>query len=276
MTRRRWGRGIRRWLAWAAGLWLTVTILLVIVLRWVDPVTSAVMLSDRIAAAIGGDTDFQFRHQWVGFARISPNAAVAVIASEDQKFPYHWGFDFDEIQNALDEREEGRRTRGASTISQQVAKNVFLWNGHSLLRKGMEAYFTLLIEWLWPKERILEVYLNIAEFGRGVYGVSAASSYFFHTAPARLDRYQAALLAAVLPNPQRLRVDLPSGYVLRRRDWIVDQMESLGGASYLAELSNPHPERLADIKRRRRSSLTPRPSPAVRNRDWGRASAPPA
>jgi monofunctional biosynthetic peptidoglycan transglycosylase len=253
MTHRSWRRRIGRWLAWAAGLWLTVTILLVLVMRWVDPVTSAVMLSDRVAAAIGGDTRFEFRHQWVDLAHISPNAAVAVIASEDQKFPYHWGFDFDEIQNAIDEREEGHRTRGASTISQQVAKNLFLWNGRSLLRKGIEAYFTLLIEWLWPKERIVEVYLNIAEFGHGVYGVGAASSYFFRIAPARLTRYQAALLAAVLPNPRRYRVDAPGVYVLKRRDWIADQMESLGGTSYLAELRNPHPERLADIKRRRRS-----------------------
>jgi monofunctional biosynthetic peptidoglycan transglycosylase len=176
-----------------------------------------------------------------------------VIASEDQKFPYHWGFDFDEIQNAIDESEDGRRSRGASTLSQQVAKNLFLWRGHSYLRKGLEAYFTLLIEWLWPKERILEVYLNIAEFGRGIYGVGAASPYYFHVAPARINRYQAALLAAVLPSPRRFRVEAPSNYVLRRRDWIVDQMEGLGGTSYLTELRDPHPERLTDIKRRRRT-----------------------
>jgi monofunctional biosynthetic peptidoglycan transglycosylase len=222
-------------------------------MRWIDPVTSAVIVSDRIGAAISGDARFQYRHEWTDLAAISPQMRVAVIASEDQKFPYHWGFDFDQIQNALDEAEDGKRQRGASTISQQVAKNVFLWQGHSFVRKGMEAYFTLLIELLWPKERILEVYLNVAEFGRGVYGVDAASRYYFRMAPARLNRYQAALLAAVLPNPKRFRVDAPSNYVLRRRDWIADQMESLGGPSYLSELRTPHPEQLADIKKRRKT-----------------------
>jgi monofunctional biosynthetic peptidoglycan transglycosylase len=252
MAGRRWSRRIGKWLTWAAGLWVVVTFGLVLALRWINPATSAVMLNDRLAASIAGDTRFTFRHDWTDLGRISPHARVAVIASEDQKFPYHWGFDFDEIQNAIDDREDGGRARGASTLSQQVAKNLFLWQGHSFVRKGLEAYFTLLIEWLWPKERILEVYLNIAEFGRGVYGVGAASRYYFHIAPGRIDRYQAALLAAVLPSPRRLRVAAPSNYVLRRRDFIVDQMESLGGTDYLAELRNPHPERLADIKRRRR------------------------
>jgi monofunctional glycosyltransferase len=252
MAGRRWGRRIARWLAWSAGLWLALTFALVLLLRWVDPSMSAVIICDRVSASVSGDSRFEFRHQWVELDRISSNAQVAVMASEDQKFPYHWGFDFDEIHNAIDEQEEGGRSRGASTITQQVAKNLFLWQGHSFVRKGLEAYFTLLIEWLWPKQRILEVYLNSAEFGRGVYGVGAASRSFYHTSAARLDRYQAALLAAVLPNPRRLRVEAPSSYVLRRRDWIVDQMESLGGTSYLSELTTPHPERLADIKRRRR------------------------
>mgnify|MGYP001203849323 CR=1 FL=1 len=252
MAGRRWSRRIAGWLAWAAGLWVALTFALVLVLRLIDPPTSAVMLGDRLAAAISGDARFRFRQEWTDLERISPHARLAVIASEDQKFPYHWGFDFDEIQNAIDESEDGKPVRGASTISQQVAKNLFLWRGHSFVRKGLEAYFTLLIECLWPKERILEVYLNIAEFGRGVYGVGAASRYYFRAAPARIDRYQAALLAAVLPSPLRFRVEAPSNYVQRRRDWILDQMESLGGPSYLAELRDPHPERLADIKRRRR------------------------
>ena len=197
--------GLRRFgkcLLWIACLWFVGTTLLVLALRWADPSTSAVMIEDRIAASIAGDTRFRYRYRWTDLANISPYMRVAVIASEDQKFPYHWGFDFDQIQTAFDEAEDGRRQRGASTISQQVAKNLFLWQGHNFLRKGIEAYFTLLIEWLWPKERILEVYLNIAEFGRGIYGVGAASQAYYHIAPARLSRYQAAMFAAVLPSPR--------------------------------------------------------------------------
>jgi monofunctional biosynthetic peptidoglycan transglycosylase len=252
MAGQRWSRRIAKWLLWAAGVWLAATFLMVLSMRWIDPATSAMMLADRASAAFSGDSRYTFRHDWTDLEKISPQMRVAVIASEDQKFPYHWGFDFEQIQNVLDEAEDGKPRRGASTISQQVAKNLFLWRGRSFVRKGFEAYFTLLIEWLWPKERILEVYLNVAEFGRGVYGVGAASRYYYRMAPLRLNRYQAALLAAVLPNPRRYRVDAPSNYVLRRRDWIADQMESLGGTDYLAELRDPHPERLADIKRRRR------------------------
>lgn len=252
MAGRRWLRRLGKWFLWTAAAGVAGSFLLVLLLRWINPVTSAVMVEDRLAAAFTGDGKFVFRHEWVPLASISPQMRVAVIASEDQKFPYHWGFDFDEIQNAIDEAEDGKRVRGASTISQQVAKNLFLWQGHSFVRKGLEAWFTLLLEALWPKERILEVYLNIAEFGRGIYGVGAASKAFFHTPVARLNRYQAALLAAVLPNPRRFRADAPSNYVLRRRDWIADQMESLGGPAYLAELRTPHPEQLARIKKKHR------------------------
>jgi monofunctional biosynthetic peptidoglycan transglycosylase len=253
MAGQRWTRRIGKWLLWAAAAWFGATFLIVLAMRWIDPVTSAMMLEDRIGATFSGDGRYTFRHEWTDLERISPQMRVAVIASEDQKFPYHWGFDFEQIQTVLDEAEDGRPRRGASTISQQVAKNLFLWRGRSFVRKGFEAYFTVLIEWLWPKERILEIYLNSVEFGRGVYGVGAASRYFYKMPPLRLNRYQAALLAAVLPNPRRYRVDAPSNYVLRRRDWIADQMESLGGPDYLAELREPHPERLADIKRKRRS-----------------------
>jgi monofunctional biosynthetic peptidoglycan transglycosylase len=161
---------------------------------------------------------------------------VAVIASEDQTFPSHNGFDFKSIDKALEERERGRRTRGASTISQQVAKNLFLWNGRSWVRKGLEVYFTILIESMWPKQRILEVYLNVAEFGRGIYGVGAASETFFRKVPKRLTSADAALLAAVLPSPKRLRANAPSRYVRSRQTWIVDQMRGLGGTSLLEKL----------------------------------------
>jgi monofunctional biosynthetic peptidoglycan transglycosylase len=161
---------------------------------------------------------------------------VAVIASEDQNFPAHYGFDLKSINDALTERQSGGRVRGASTISQQVAKNLFLWPAQSWLRKGLEAYFTVLIETLWPKQRILEVYLNVAEFGRGVFGVGAASDIYFHKRASRLSAYDAALLAAVLPSPKKMRVNAPSNYVRSRQQWILGQMRGLGGTALLKEL----------------------------------------
>jgi len=156
-----------------------------------------------------------------------------VIASEDQKFAEHFGFDFESIDDSLREHARGKRLRGASTITQQVAKNLFLWKGQSFVRKGLEAYFTVLLEVLWPKQRIIEVYLNVAEFGPGVYGVGAASRQYFGISAGRLTPADAALLAAVLPNPRRLHADRPSNFVRTRQDWILWQMRGLGGTSYL-------------------------------------------
>ena len=206
---------------------------MVLVLRVVPPWTSAVMMERQLGAWLHGERAFQLHYHWVPWSRISPSVPLAMVAGEDQKFPYHHGFDFDSIQDAMDDADEGRRLRGASTISQQTAKNLFLWNGRSFVRKGLEAYFTVLIEATWPKQRILEVYVNIAELGDGVYGVGAASERFFHTSPARLDPAQAARLAAVLPSPRRLHADRPSAYVQRRAAWIERQMRQLGGPSYL-------------------------------------------
>ena len=214
------------------GVLLSIAILLA--LRWIDPPTSAFMLRDRAIAY--SDKSYVFRHRWVDWPAISPQAKVAVMASEDQTFPDHDGFDFKSIDKALEERERGRRVRGASTISQQVAKNLFLWPGQSWIRKGLEAYLTLLIEVLWPKQRILEVYLNIAEFGKGVFGVGAASDIYFHKSPAKLNASDAALLAAVLPNPKRLRVNAPSAYVRSRQAWIMGQMRGLGGTALIEKL----------------------------------------
>lgn len=207
-------------------------------LRWLRPLTSAFMLEARIDAALAGASGYRTDFRWVSLEQISPHAAIAVIASEDQQFPYHAGFDFNSIREAVRDSERGRRLRGASTISQQVAKNLFLWPGRSFVRKGLEAYFTVLIEALWPKERILEMYLNLAQFGPGVFGVEAATERFYHEPAARLDSAQAALLAAVLPNPLRLHVDRPSRYVLERREWILGQMRDLGGAGYLRALES--------------------------------------
>jgi len=222
-----------RWLLIAIALWLALSVSAVVLLRFVPPLASAVMLEDWLGARLQGDDAFVLHYRWTPWDRVSKALPIALVAAEDQKFPFHHGFDFDAIQSALAEAEDGERLRGASTISQQVAKNLFLWSGRSFVRKGLEAYFTVLIEALWPKRRILEVYLNIAEFGDGTYGAAAASGRYFRVSPAELDARRSALLAAVLPNPQRLRVDRPSAYVQRRAAWIQRQATQLGGPDYL-------------------------------------------
>jgi monofunctional biosynthetic peptidoglycan transglycosylase len=182
------------------------------------------MIQYRLSAWLHKVKGATFQHQWVKWDLISPNASLAVLAAEDQKFLEHNGFDIEAINEAWQKNHHSKRVRGASTISQQVAKNLFLWPGKSFFRKGLEAYFTLLIEILWPKQRIMEMYLNIAEFGKGVYGVEAASKKYFKHPAKSLTRSESALLAAVLPSPIRLRVDSPSAYVLRRQAWIFDEM----------------------------------------------------
>ena len=161
---------------------------------------------------------------------------MAVIAAEDQRFPDHFGFDLAAIHRALAHNARGRTVRGASTISQQTAKNLFLWSGRSYLRKGLEAGLTVLLETLWPKHRILEVYLNLAEFGDGVFGARAAAERIFHTSPDRLSRQQAALLASVLPDPGRLDAGRPSAHVRQKARWVRAQMDRLGGARLLDRL----------------------------------------
>ncbi len=165
-------------LAAFAGIVL-VSVLPVAGLRWIDPPTSAFMVRKSFQAWVQGRKDYRVHYEWVDGDRISPYAGIAVVAAEDQKFPEHWGFDFDSIRQALNDNPKRNRPRGASTITQQVAKNLFLWPGRSLVRKGLEAYLTLLIEGLWPKRRILEVYLNIAQFGPGFFGIQSASQWYF-------------------------------------------------------------------------------------------------
>ncbi len=211
---------------------LLVPSLAVLVLRWVPPLTSGVMVERRVEAWFGG-TPYKIDYRWVPWSRIARSAGLAVIASEDQHFLTHHGFDVESIEKAIEAHDKGARLRGASTISQQVAKNVFLWSGRSFVRKGLEAYFTVLIELTWPKRRILEVYLNVVELGDGVFGVEAASQRFFRKPAARLTPSESALLAAVLPNPIRLRANRPSPYVEERQAWILQQMEQLGGTSLL-------------------------------------------
>jgi monofunctional biosynthetic peptidoglycan transglycosylase len=232
---------IARALFGAVLLFMALSVFPVVLFRWIDPPYSAFMGEAQIAAWTSRDSSYVFRHSWVDLQRISPNLPLAVVASEDQKFPEHWGFDVESIERAYALNQHSHRVRGASTISQQVAKNLFLWSGRSYFRKGLEAYFTLLIEGFWPKRRILEIYLNIAEFGYGTYGAEAAAQRYFHRSAARLSRSDAAVLAAVLPNPARLSAAAPSRYVQQRRDWILGQMQALGGSEMLDEIdAYPH------------------------------------
>ena len=193
-------------------------------------------MEKRIARYLRGEPRKVIRYRWIGWKAISPQMRLAVVAAEDQKFPRHWGFDLQSIEDAVQHKGARGRLRGASTITQQVARNLFLWQGRSFVRKGLEAYFTVLLELLWSKRRILEVYLNIAEFGEDAYGVDAATQTFFGTRPAELQAQEAALLAAVLPNPARLQVRKPSAYVRERAGWIEEQMAQLGGPAYLQNL----------------------------------------
>nr|WP_256350112.1 monofunctional biosynthetic peptidoglycan transglycosylase [Enterobacter sp. ENT03] len=197
---------------------------------------SAVMVERQLSAWLGGDFGYVAHSDWVSMSDISPWMGLAVIAAEDQKFPEHWGFDVAAIEKALSHNERNEnRIRGASTLSQQTAKNLFLWDGRSWLRKGLEAGLTLGMETVWSKRRILTVYLNIAEFGDGVFGIEAAAQRYFHKPASRLTMSEAALLAAVLPNPLRFKADAPSGYVHNRQAWIMRQMRQLGGEGFMRE-----------------------------------------
>ena len=206
--------------ALACLLWLALSLGLVLVLRVVDPPTTAVMLLQPGAVS-------ELEYTWVDRDAIAVSAARAVMAAEYQRFIDHHGIDFVSLDQALEDYRGGDGLRGASTITQQVAKNLFLWQGRSFVRKGLEAYFAVLLEMCWTKERILEVYLNIAELGPGVFGVEAAAQQYFGSHAAELGTEQAALLAAVLPNPQRLLVARPSAYVRGRQAQITAQMRLL-------------------------------------------------
>lgn len=205
--------------------WVVLTVGPVLLFRFVDPPTTAFMLERRQDAADKNEKGFVLRQQWVPRARISQNLQRALIAAEDQKFPEHWGFDVQAIEDAVEDRLEGKSTRGASTLTQQVAKNLFLWPGKSFLRKALEAYFTVLLELLWSKERILEVHLNIAEYGNGVYGAEQASRLYLGKAAAALTPEEAALLVVVLPSPKTRKVTAPSPKVRERSQWVLEQME---------------------------------------------------
>lgn len=210
------------------GTLLIGSVLLVGLLRYLPAHTSAFMLHQHIDDLVEGGGYKAIDQHWVSRSRIAKPALLAVIASEDQLFYQHNGFDLDAIYKAYQHNLRGGKVRGASTISQQVAKNLFLSPARNFGRKALEAWFTLLIELLWSKDRILEMYLNIAQFGDHLYGVEAASQHYFGISAHKLSASQAALLAASLPNPVRLKVDRPSPYLLRRKAWILQQMQNLG------------------------------------------------
>ena len=198
----------------------------VLITRW-KPVHHTRLMDIR-NAQFSKDKKFKHQHTWVGYNAISPHLVNAVVASEDNRFFEHHGFDWEEIQQAIKEHNQRKRPRGPSTITQQVAKNVFLWPGNSWFRKGLEVYYTVLIEWLWPKERIIEVYLNVAEMGKGIYGAEAAAQYYFKKNASRLTAHEAAGIAACLPNPLRRNPARPSEYVQARTTQILTIMKQYG------------------------------------------------
>ncbi|SEL69785.1 monofunctional biosynthetic peptidoglycan transglycosylase [Pseudoxanthomonas sp. GM95] len=225
-----------RWLLALPFLIAAGTALQVLVLRFVDPPVSAFMVARQFEAWGEGQWRFHPTYQWRDFDKIAPALPLSMVAAEDQRFATHSGFDLDAIEKARAHNERGGRVRGASTISQQVAKNLFLWSGRSYVRKGIEAWYTVLIELLWPKERILEVYANIAEFGDGIYGAQAAAGTFWGVDASRLSADQAARLAAVLPAPRTYNAARPGPYVARRAGWIQRQVRQIGGTGYLQTL----------------------------------------
>ena len=226
--RARLARVVRRALFYTLLAWLVVTAGPVLLLRWLPPPTTSFILQNRIEALRAGYGFYPYPYHWVDYERIAPVMALAVVAAEDQRFREHHGVDLSGIRRAIRDNQYRNRPRGASTITQQTAKNLFLWRDQSWLRKGIELYFTCLLELLWPKQRILEVYLNVAQFGGSVFGVEAAAQTYFNRPAARLTREQAALLAAVLPFPSRLHVDAPSDYLRQRQRWVLNQMRLLG------------------------------------------------
>lgn len=206
---------------------ILLSIGLVILFRFFSPPVTPLMVI-RLAEQYKQKKEIEIKKTWVSIQEVSPNLVKAVIAAEDQNFYEHWGFDFKAIEKAVENnKKKKKRIKGGSTISQQVAKNLFLWPGRNWIRKGLETYFTLLIELLWSKERIMEVYLNIIEMGDGIYGAEAASRKYFNRSAKNLSKAESALLASVLPNPRRWSPLKPTNYILRKQQWILRNMANL-------------------------------------------------
>jgi monofunctional biosynthetic peptidoglycan transglycosylase len=214
-------------------IFICLSALVVFIFRWIDPPTTA-FIQIKSTSGIFASTGI-YNFEWKSIDKVSPYFPLAVIAAEDQIFFDHSGFDFEQIQKALNEIERGERFRGASTISQQSAKNLFLWEDQSFLRKGFEAYFTVMIELLWSKKRILEVYINICELGKDIYGIEAAAQKYFNKSSERLTKGEAALIATVLPRPLVRNPAHPSQYMLNRVESILRHMNNLGGETFLEQ-----------------------------------------
>lgn len=212
---------------WKTIMWFFIISFATTLLFRFVPIPFTPLMLIRLVEQATGDRKIRLTKDWVALKEISPNLPLAAMASEDQQFTEHHGFDIDAIEKALKHNERSKRIRGASTISQQTAKNVFLWPGRSWVRKGFEVYFTALIELLWQKERIMEVYLNVIEMGDGIYGAEAAAQSYFHKHAMSLAPGEAALIAATLPNPLKLSPAKPSSYILKRKQWILRQMGNI-------------------------------------------------
>ncbi len=221
-------RRVLRVAGWVCCSWLLLSVILTLPLRWVKPHTTSFVLQD------GAASSRLLRQHWTRYEEISPDLKIAVVASEDQKFPAHFGFDLEALSDALGDSDGPRR--GASTITMQLAKNLYLWSGRSVLRKGLEAWLTVLLEFFLPKERILELYLNVIEYGPGIYGVGHAAQAHFGKSASELGTGEAVLLAAVLPNPKHRSASSPSSYVRRRAAQIGGEVRRLGGPGYLGDL----------------------------------------
>jgi len=222
---------ILRWVKKAMLWFFAISILLVIVFKWV-PIPFTPLMAIRAVENKWEGKDAVLSHDWVPLEEISPNLQKAVIASEDGNFLNHYGFDFQAMQKAFKNNQKGKRIKGGSTISQQTAKNVFLWQGRSYLRKGLEAYFTVLIELIWGKERIMEVYLNSIEMGKGVYGAEEAAKHWYRKSAVNLTKREAAGIAAILPNPLKYKATNSSSYIERRKDKILRNMRHVGKLEY--------------------------------------------
>ena len=217
-----------RWIKFLLVGFFALSILSAIIFRFVPIPVTPLMLIRSIEQATDAEKEFKMKKDWVSLEEISKFGQLAVVCAEDQKYLDHFGFDLESIKKVIDNKNNNKRIRGASTISQQTAKNVFLWPGRSWIRKGLEVYFTLLIETFWSKKRILEVYLNIAEMGEGIYGIQAASQEYFKKDAKNLNKSEAALIASILPNPRKYSARSPSSYTRGRQRWIMRQMSYWG------------------------------------------------
>ena len=236
--KKKWPRRLLTLLLYGLSAAMLASVLLVAALRWVNPPGSAFMLQHLVGQWLDDSGEIQLYHRWISWQQIPASLPLAIVAAEDQRFPTHHGLDLTEIRRALQDYQQGKRLRGASTLSQQLAKNLFLWPGQNLLRKGMELWFTLWIEALLPKQRILELYINVAQFGSNTYGAGMAAERFFGKPAIQLTRHDSSLLAAVLPNPRRYTLLPPTTKVKQRGRWIRAQMNNLGKA-YLHDISTP-------------------------------------